>query len=211
MPRDREGTRRRLIDAGRQLFAVEGIDAVRIQDLNALAGQRNASTVYYHFGSRHGLLHAIVAGHQSRSEQIRGEMLQALAADGREGDLAAVMDALVRPTSTWLGTPDGRHYLMIIGQLAAGSGLRAQVENPALANVRAGQQLLRRCVSDLPAALVEERIVSLSMMIVAALSERARRVEEGAPVALSDEAFVADLVAMLVAGMRAPVPAAVDA
>ena len=207
MPRDREDTRRKLVDAGRQLFAVEGIDAVRIQDLNALAGQRNASTVYYHFGSRHGLLQAIVAGHQERSEQIRGEMLQALAASDREGDVVAVMDALVRPTSTWLQTREGRQYLMIIGQMATRSGLRAQVEDPALENVRAGQDMLRRCVADLPGDLVEERIVSLSMMIVAALSERARRIEEGAPVALTDEAFVADLVAMLVAGVQAPVPA----
>ena len=53
----------RLIRAGEQRFAREGVAGARLPDVVRDAGQANDSAVGYHFGSRQGLLDAIVAKH----------------------------------------------------------------------------------------------------------------------------------------------------
>ncbi|TDC74289.1 TetR family transcriptional regulator, partial [Actinomadura sp. 7K507] len=60
MPKDASATRERLQRAGARLFAAHGIDAARTRDIVALAGQGNDSAITYHFGSRTGLLEAIL-------------------------------------------------------------------------------------------------------------------------------------------------------
>src|SRR5262245_41737405 len=54
-------TRAALIRAGERQMADHGIEGAELQDVVALAGQRNRSAVVFHFGSRDGLLRAIVA------------------------------------------------------------------------------------------------------------------------------------------------------
>jgi AcrR family transcriptional regulator len=53
-------TKERLLAAGEKLFARDGVHRVTVRELNEVAGQRNASALHYHFGSREGLLRAIV-------------------------------------------------------------------------------------------------------------------------------------------------------
>ena len=50
------------------MFAQRGIEAVSFRDLVTASGQRNVSAVTYHFGSREGLLRAIV---EPMLEQLR--------------------------------------------------------------------------------------------------------------------------------------------
>src|SRR4051794_21505988 len=74
---DREnGTRAALLRAGEHLFARHGLDQVSVQDINRLAGQRNASAVHYHFGSREGLIEAISEKHQTRVDALRAAALE---------------------------------------------------------------------------------------------------------------------------------------
>ena len=54
-------TRERLIVAAERLFAEHGFDGVTLKQITAEAGQRNASALQYHFGSRVDLVRAIVA------------------------------------------------------------------------------------------------------------------------------------------------------
>ena len=72
MPRDATATRERMVDAATKLFARRGIHSVTTRELNEAAGQRNASALHYHFGSREGLLREILARHQSRIDAARG-------------------------------------------------------------------------------------------------------------------------------------------
>ena len=55
----RPDTRTRLLDVAEQLFAEHGIDAVSLSQILETAGQRNKSAIYYHFGSKAGLIAAI--------------------------------------------------------------------------------------------------------------------------------------------------------
>ncbi len=55
-----EETRSRILDAAERLFVERGIDAVSLREIVRAAGQRNASALHYHFGSRDGVLEALI-------------------------------------------------------------------------------------------------------------------------------------------------------
>ncbi|MFZ0664847.1 MAG: TetR/AcrR family transcriptional regulator [Acidimicrobiales bacterium] len=57
----RADTRARLVDAAAELFAERGIDGVSVDAVAAAAG-RTSGAVYDHFGSKHGLLLALLDG-----------------------------------------------------------------------------------------------------------------------------------------------------
>ena len=62
MPPNATATREQLIAAAETLFAERGIEGVSLREINAAAGQRNASSIQYHFGNRDGLLAAVIDG-----------------------------------------------------------------------------------------------------------------------------------------------------
>jgi 3alpha(or 20beta)-hydroxysteroid dehydrogenase len=70
-------TREKLIRAAEELFAARGVDGARLREIVALAGQSNPSAVQYHFGSRAGLLDAVTAGRQARTERVPAPLLEA--------------------------------------------------------------------------------------------------------------------------------------
>ena len=53
-------TRERIKRAGRRLFALNGVDGVAVRDIISAAGQKNASALNYHFGSKEGLLETLI-------------------------------------------------------------------------------------------------------------------------------------------------------
>lgn len=63
-------TKELLLDAAEQLFARYGIHGTRVREINEMAGQRNPSALHYHFGSRGGLVTAIMLRHQSEIDKI---------------------------------------------------------------------------------------------------------------------------------------------
>src|SRR5438552_16240986 len=52
-------TAERLLDVGEELFAVHGIDAVSTRTITGAAGA-NSAALHYHFGSKEGLVEAIL-------------------------------------------------------------------------------------------------------------------------------------------------------
>jgi len=108
-----ETTKQRLISAAEQLFAERGIGAVSLREINAAAGQRNATALQYHFRDRYGLVVAILAKHNVSVEQHRHQLLDEY--EARDGDrLRDLAAALVVPSARKLSDPDGgRHYLRI--------------------------------------------------------------------------------------------------
>jgi AcrR family transcriptional regulator len=60
MPRSSEPARRQLLDTALRLFAAQGIAAVSLREIRLAAKQRNAGALHYHFGSKEGLLRALL-------------------------------------------------------------------------------------------------------------------------------------------------------
>jgi len=75
MARDGTETRARLLAEAESQFAEVGIWQAAMGDIVRAAGQRNASALTYHFGSREGVLDAILAEHGNPIDAHRGEML----------------------------------------------------------------------------------------------------------------------------------------
>src|SRR3954451_12015320 len=54
-------TAQQLIRTAERLFAMNGLDGVSLRQIATEAGSGNTSAVHYHFGSKDGLVQAIIA------------------------------------------------------------------------------------------------------------------------------------------------------
>lgn len=199
MARDATQTRARLIRAGEQRFARDGVAGAKLSDIVRDAGQRNDSAVGYHFGSRQGLLDQIIAKHMAQMEQNR-----ILPPEG--ADLPAVVRAIVEPTAELLATEEGRDFLRITEQLAGWSGLGTDSPSEVLAETAVGAQLVRLneiLEPRLGVVLTRERTALLVTFLTAALADRARAREAGTRQRLSHERFVQHLVNVLSGALEA--------
>src|SRR5512138_3899723 len=91
-----ESTRVLLMETAERLFATRGIEAVTVREIQQEAGQSNASVVVYHFGSKTGLVHALIHWRSRRLDERRDLLLERIRADGQV-DPRAVVWLLVRP------------------------------------------------------------------------------------------------------------------
>jgi TetR/AcrR family transcriptional regulator, regulator of cefoperazone and chloramphenicol sensitivity len=203
---DATGTRAKLIAAGEQFFATHGIHGAQMRDIVRAAGQANDSAVHYHFGSREGLLRAICERHIDAREPDRQRRI---AEQGPAPALATVVHDMLRPTAADLHTLGGRYFLRISAQLAGLAGVRTgsvpPIVGPAL---RAQLETLRRlCAERMSAELAGERVAVLIGTLTGALADRAVGIDGGRSFALDEETFLANLEAMSVAALQAPVPA----
>lgn len=207
VPKDARATRDALMRAGAHLFAAHGIDAARTRDIVALAGQGNDSAVTYHFGSRAGLLEAILRAGVTRMEPARAATLPGL--DAR--DLRGIVAAIVEPTAAELRTRQGRDFLRITAQLAGRAGIRDHRIPPVIEGTALGEQLRlleTACRAAIPEPLALERISLFIAFLTAALADRTGRVDpgDGERTLIAHDTFVADLTAMLTAALHAAPP-----
>lgn len=199
MARDATLTRSRLIRAGERRFARDGVKGAKLSDIVRDAGQRNDSAVGYHFGSRQGLLAAIVAKHMVAMETLR-------AVPDPDAGLHAVVTAIVAPTASLLASEDGRDFLRIIEQIADWSGVGTGTRNEVLTGTVIGEQLDRLhglLEPELGATLARERGALLVTFLTAALAERARARESSTRSRLGHERFVRHLADVLTGALSA--------
>jgi AcrR family transcriptional regulator len=109
-------TRERVLDAAERLFATRGIDAVSVRDITD-AAPANLAAVNYHFGSKHGLIVAIVQRRADQLGQRRSELLEELEGAGTV-DLRSVIRAMVLPTAELVAAdPSGQFYVSFLAAL----------------------------------------------------------------------------------------------
>jgi TetR/AcrR family transcriptional regulator, regulator of cefoperazone and chloramphenicol sensitivity len=197
MGRDGTATRERLLDAAEHLFARQGVDAVTIREINDRAGQRNASALHYHFGSREQLLVAVVERHQPAIDAERARLLAAAGDDPHD-----VVHAILTPLIDRLRTPDGRDYLRIVPQLL-GPGHRAG-DLPQPAALVDGLERLEPHLAALRPAARSQRLLAMLLATTTLLADRAARLETGARPPLRHAAFARELVAMATGMVLAP-------
>ncbi|MYR43816.1 TetR family transcriptional regulator [Streptomyces sp. SID5910] len=198
-------TRDKLIRAAETLFAEQGVHGAQLRDVVALAGQGNPSAVQYHFGSRAGLLDAVMAGRQQRTERVLAPLL-----DAAPDEPAALVGALVQAEGSELGSDRGRRCLRISAQLSHESGVRTRTPHPTLAGT-AYWRLIERidaCLAadGLPEPLLLERLDLALTVVGAALADRARQYLDGTEPLTGEELFLTDLTGTTTALLRAPRP-----
>jgi AcrR family transcriptional regulator len=196
-----ESTKQRLISAAEVLFAERGIDGVSLREINAAAGQRNATALQYHFRDREGLVRAVLGKHHGAVETARHAMLDDYRAAGAD-DLRALAAALVRPSAAKLADADGgRQFLRIHAQVvnrADTAPNRAVSTNP-----RDSINRWRQLVGPLLPEVAVRRLHHRFTAIRASATELARRAA-GAP-RRDDQLFISHLVDLVTALLDAPV------
>jgi len=210
MPSDGSATRRKLVDEAARAFARDGVYSASLIDITRKARQRNRGALHYHFGSRSGVLCAVLERHADFLARREGELL-AIAQRRPEDDVRSVVEAIVRPAtelaeSGWRG----RCYCVILAELVE--------EDPASldravrdALVHTGgyevYALLEQRMTDVGTEVRLERLALATGFILHAVADRARalgrRGRRGRP-QLEHEAFVQNLVTMVAAGLSAP-------
>ncbi|MBD0712194.1 MULTISPECIES: TetR family transcriptional regulator [unclassified Streptomyces] len=198
-------TRDRLIRAAEEVFAAQGVHGAQLRDVVARAGQANPSAVQYHFGSRSGLLDAVMAARQARTEDVLAPLLDA-APDGTR----ALVEVLVTAEASELRTERGLRCLRISAQLSHESGIRSRTPHPTLAGT-AYWRLIERlaegpAAEGLPEPLLLERVDLALTVVGAALADRARQYLDGIEPLTGEALFLADLVETTTALLRAARP-----
>jgi len=131
-----------IITAAERLFAARGIEGASLREIMREAGQRNTTSLQYHFRDRDGLLRALVEKHVSSVALRRGALLDLL--DTREETtLRDACTALVQPLVAKLGDPDGGpEFLQIAAQLVNRDNRLIDPDEPAGAIIydRGGSQ-----------------------------------------------------------------------
>lgn len=205
-----EDTRQRLIEAATREFAEHGVHTASLLEVTRQAGQRNRGAVHYHFGSREGMLVAVLDQHIGFLAERERELL-AVARQRPDDDLESAVQAIVRP-AVELGDLgwEGKCYLVILAELVEDD--RDQLD-PAIVGAleRMGGweafELLGERTPPMPDALCDERLSLVTGFILRAAADRARARERAhARAQLETEQFIANLVAMVTGMLTAPVP-----
>jgi AcrR family transcriptional regulator len=203
VPRDSTATKQRLLREAERLFARHGLYQVTVREITEAAEQRNVSALNYHFGSREGLLDAILVRHGDPTDVERGERLEAV---GRHAPTRDLVAALVVPYAAHLARPDGRDYLRIVAQLSARFSTWREAAPGTGPYLREILGILEERSPELAPAVRRERVVEMIMLMTVAMAERARLIESHRRVPELDEpTFVENLTDVLVGVLEAPV------
>ena len=120
---DQKDTKQRILDAAEELFAREGYVATSLRRVTELADV-NLAGVNYHFGSKEGLLEAVIARRIEPLNQMRKSQLDRVLDQARKsGDLPPVRElwrAMVEPTLRLREQRTGaEHFISLIGRALA--------------------------------------------------------------------------------------------
>lgn len=192
MPRSPEPARQQLLDAALHLFARRGIEAVALREVRIAAGQGNAGALHYHFGSKEGLLKALLERELLPLVARRRVLLEA-ATD----DLRSVAAIFVLPFAE-LATGDehDKSVVMLLSQLHDDVTLSFRQIMDLVGETAIGEaaMLLRARLSHIPEPILTERITLAHSLFLHAAAIRARGGSREQR--LDDAAFRANLVDM---------------
>jgi AcrR family transcriptional regulator len=203
-------TRQLLIDAATRAFAEHGVHNASLLEITRQAGQRNRGAVHYHFGSRQGMLIAVL-DQEAEFLGPRERELLALANERPDDDLTSVFEAVVRPSVELAETGwRGRCYLQIVAQLVDEEAGGNSPEVQAALGRTGGYEvfdLLHERIGPMPQEIRDERLALITTFLLRSIADRARAGDhEGqGRKQLPTEEFIRNLIAMVTAMVTAPV------
>jgi AcrR family transcriptional regulator len=158
-------TRTAILDAAETMMAEHGINGVSLRSILTQA-EANSAALHYHFGSREGLIEAILSRRGRKPSQRRREMLDQLESKGQTVDVYEVVGAVVDPMIEMLVEEgeSGRRFLRFIARLQSDrAGIHQAEEDRYFPDNRTR---LRKMTSDVCSHLTEtERLRRLTMML----------------------------------------------
>ncbi len=218
MPRSPEPARRQILDAALRLFAQNGIAAVSLREIRLAANQRNGGALHYHFGTKEGLLRALLERELPLLVERRRALLAVACASG-EADIRSAAAVFVLPYAQLAtGSEHDRDVVQLLSQLHDDVSFSLEEIRDLIGDTAADEAgaLLAGRVGALPGPeLLAERlrVGTNSYLHAAAIWARGERRAHR----VSDETFESNLVDMFLGAVVAPVgrhdddPGGVDA
>lgn len=168
-------TRDRLVNTAERLFAMQGLDGVALDRIRREAGEKNASALQYHFGSRQALIRAVFETRLEVIDRRRLEILGHAQLGSRDQAIRICAEALVIPFAEHLSGPgEDRYYVRFVAQVYSDpstdwSELLAGGRNEGVYQV--GRTLAQLC-PELPRDVVRTRLELVVGFIIHALADR---------------------------------------
>lgn len=211
-----ESTREQLLDAAEKLFVEQGLDTVSVRAILREAGQRNQSALQYHFGSRDGLINALVDRRMSQLEARRSALVDEAIAQNPDPDLRECCALQARaPFLLCREDQEFRDFFGLFGQrlLTSNLAITTFVEERRTPSLTTVWNALWNHLSYLDPAVLQLRIETTFGMSLLAISRRARRKASfrGQSAELFFENIVDQIAAMLAAPVSDATQAALDA
>jgi len=164
-----------LILTAERLFAIDGVAGVSLRAIATAAGSANTSAVHYYFGSKAGLVQAIIAHRMpdllQRRSQLRAEIDPRTLRDALEVHLRPVLELADRPDTRYVSFldqlgPSGIERRLVDALPAVTSSQRAFVADVERAVTAVPRRALRTRIDDvqafnLHAAASRERAIAL--------------------------------------------------
>jgi len=196
--------RGRIITAAERLVARHGIAGVSVRDIVAAAALHNPSAIHYHFGSKAGLIQAILEHRRDAVDPQRLRRLRELDRTGGGKDLRPLVEAMVYPFAAYL--QPGSHYARFLAQVF-NSPTRDHLTALALPVQQGIKRLQARIFAllrPLPPAVRTQRFQLASGLLMQAVAEHEQQLENGQQPAIPTMALAADLVEAIIAVLGAP-------
>ena len=202
---DGSGTRTRIKEAAQRLFAERGIEAVSVRQIAAAAGARNVGSLSYYFGSKEGLISELVADYFMAVHSQWSEGLAAVIRQDTPASVRQIVEIIVRARPRAArGTDTALRFM------ASMLFTRRHMLNTILSDMRYEvfadlTGYIRRARPDIPAAVMQQRLVFLAWYLVSVLSALEAHGASGRPSEVWDATDpLADIVLTGAAIIEAP-------
>lgn len=198
-------TGQRLVATAERLFAERGVGAVSLRTVMQAAGT-NVAAIHYHFGSKEGLLDAVL---RSRLDQVTGARNAVLLRLSEEDiTVRGLAHAFVRPVVTVLES-GGEHWIRLVGRLLT-TGDPGVVAESFFERNAAFVALLERLSPGVGRRTLDFRLTQAMTVTLTVLGDvdHTRRLHGPDAESWTTEEIVADLVDVVASVLAGP-PAAV--
>lgn len=196
----RSNARGAMIDAAERLVAERGLAALTLRDVQIEAGQANKSAARYHFGSREGLLAAVVESRMQPAGERRRELLAALDARSEPPTMRELVEALIVPLAEETVNRPGSLYARFLVQSIFDPTMAETIHDHLQAESFRDVQRRIEAASGLPAEIAELRVGTLTTLSVVTFATWEGRID-GAERART---IVDDLVESCLGALTAP-------
>ncbi|MFV0316842.1 MAG: helix-turn-helix domain-containing protein [Microthrixaceae bacterium] len=200
------------MDTAELLFARRGFQGATTREIVEAAGQRNASALTYHFGTRENLLVEILARRGRTVDAARGALLAELAVPSRGEPVASrdepvasqdLVRCLVNPYAAELHTEGGRAYLRVVAQLRGHFATwRVDSDEATTLNLATILDDLAARVPG-PGEVRDSRLLAMMTLLTGVVAERAQAIDANRHLPLSHGDFCSELVVMCTAVLGA--------
>lgn len=168
--------------AALKLFSSRGIDGVSVRDIVTEAGLRNGASLHYYFGSKDGLLRALVKDGARHSDGARARAVEALEAGGGPRSVLDILRLLIDVETGLYGGGSGAgfgHMRFVVAMQINHRQLFLETlreeENPAYLRCLAH---IRRLLPHVPEQVLNQRLILMYMMLCTALGSREAALSE---------------------------------